>query len=71
MKLHRSLVGDCHIQTILVESVKLGYVIHDLEVGEYQNFENRPPSFLKFHYPQAAKLLEPPICARPIFVYFE
>ena len=32
MKLHRSIVGDinCSIQTILVESVKLGYVIHDL-----------------------------------------
>ena len=34
MKLHKSIVGDinCSIQTILVESVKLGYVIHDLEL---------------------------------------
>ena len=37
MKLHNSMVGDINgrIQTILVESVRLGYVIHDLEVGEY------------------------------------
>ena len=57
MKLHRSIVGDinCRIKTILVESVKLGYVIHDLEEGEYQHSENRPPSFLKFSLPQAAK----------------
>ena len=57
MKLHRNIVGDinCRIQTILVESVKLGYVIHGLEVSEYQHFENRPPSFLKFSHPEAAK----------------
>ena len=49
MKLHRSIDGDinCNIQTILVESVKLGYVIHDLEVGEHQHFENPPPSFFE------------------------
>ena len=48
MKLHRNIVGDnnCHIQTILVESVKLGYLIHDLEVGEYQHFER--PSAIFF-----------------------
>ena len=52
MKLHRGIVGDinCHIQTILVESVKLEHVIHDLKVGEYQHFGNSPPSFLKFTY---------------------
>ena len=38
MKLHRFIVGDinCHIQTILVKSVKQGYLTNDLEVGEYQ-----------------------------------
>ena len=37
MKLHRSIVGDiiCRIQIILVESVKLEYVIYDLEVSQY------------------------------------
>ena len=52
MKLHNSMVGDINgrIQTILVESVKLGYVINDLEVGEY-HISKTFRHLLKFSYP--------------------
>ena len=48
--------------------MKLGCVIHNLEVCEYQHSENAPPSFLFFKQRNTRDLkhpLEPPIRARP------
>ena len=52
--------------------MKLGYVIHGLEVSEYQHFENPSPSFFEVFSTLSSKIreilehpLEPPIRARP------